>query len=234
MQNLWKLLDLKEHEYSAHETEEEINHIIEYKIRNMEDDRVIRRIDIKTPFPNYNFQYVIAFDSENVYYFLYFFDSIEEQCDCFEEELYEREELISDMCEHVTHIKVHHDVDIDEIMSEHENAFEAMESFYKEALKSKEQRIVILEAGLEECEKSCEFYKKEIRKLENEKNRLANIINKTEASGVQPTVLPTDNQYIKNLEHLLDEVRVENAELEKALAQRDKMLEQIRDAIYPF
>lgn len=91
MEKYWKLLDLKEHEYSTHETEEEINHIIEFKTRNMEDDRVIRRIDIKTQFPNYNFQYVVAFDSENIYYFLYFFDSIEEQCDCFEEELYEKD-----------------------------------------------------------------------------------------------------------------------------------------------
>ena len=134
MEKYWKLLDLKEHEYSAHETEEEINHIIEFKTHNMEDDRVIRRIDIKTQFPNYNFQYVIAFDSENIFYFLYFFDSIEEQCDCFEEELHEREQLISDMCEHVTHIKVHRDVDIDEKQRKFEDAFEAMESTLKDEI----------------------------------------------------------------------------------------------------
>ena len=144
MEKYWKLLDLKEHEYSVHETEEEINHIIEFKTRNMEDDRVIRRIDIKTPFPNYNFQYVVAFDSENIYYFLYFFDSIEEQCDCFEEELHEREQLISDMCEHVTHVKVHRDVDIDEKQRKFEYAFEAMESCLKDEIVDLSNQLDIL------------------------------------------------------------------------------------------
>lgn len=95
-----------------------------------------------------------------------------------------------------------------------------------------DKRIEILEAGLDGCEQENEMLKKEIRKLKNERNRLKNIIDKTRASGVM--VLPTDKQYIRNLEHLLKESNCENEELEKALVQRDHMLDQIRDIIYPF
>ena len=126
----------------------------------------------------------------------------------------------------------------------------------------KDKRIAILENGIKEHKSTIEFLKKEIRKLENDRNRLNNIINKTFGSGAtiyshylclnakdgeftdcilipereykQLKTLPTDKQYIKNLEHLLEESNRENDELGNALTQRDIMLEKIRDIVYPF
>lgn len=210
MQKLWKLLNLYKFEYTTHETLEEVHHYIKKCVGDMQYDYRYTDRTISTEYPNYEFHYVIVIDDHEFRGFLYFFDSIEEQCDCFEEELHEREQLISDMCEHVTHIKVHRDVDIDEITRKYEDAYEAMESVFKD----------------------------EIRKLENERNRLNNIINKSQQSSIYGmTANEVETYYkemIKSKENRIDELMRENKKLEKALAQRDRMLEQIRDAVYPF
>lgn len=109
MEKYWKLLDIEDGEYSIHETEEEVNHIIDYKTRDYSDDKVTKRINIETPFSNYDFQFVYVFDEHHIHQFLYFYDTIEEERDDFEER--------------VMILQTHRDVDIDEKQREFEDAF---------------------------------------------------------------------------------------------------------------
>lgn len=118
MEKYWKLLNIEDGKYSIHETEEEVNHIIDYKTRDYSDDKVIKRINIETPFINYDFQFVYVFDDHHIHHFLYFYDTIEEERDDFEER--------------IMLLQTHHDVDIDEKQRKFEDAFEAMESCLKD------------------------------------------------------------------------------------------------------
>lgn len=204
----WKLLDLLTHEYTTHETEEEVNHMIEHLTRDMDGDKIIRRVNIKTPFANYDFQHIIVYNPQIVRHFIYFFDSIEEQCDTFEEELHEKEETICEQQERLSKTMLN--------------------NFYGVT------REDILEAGLDECEKTNEFLRKEIRRLENEVGRLRNIVNNSAKSEYWKEVLKSKEHRIDVLEEEKQKLVRECTEIEKALAQRDKMLEQIRDIIYPF
>ena len=184
MEKYWKLLDLKEHEYSVHETEEEINHIIEFKTRNMEDDRVIRRIDIKTPFSNYNFQYVVAFDSENIFYFLYFFDSIEEELDSRDDDRDEikeqRDRAIKLLNEKTTALfNANRTIEflrkrISELETDDSERSEI--AYLKERILSKEKRIDVLEAGLKESERNTEYWKSRCRELEEMLEKIRNVV----------------------------------------------------------
>lgn len=85
MEKYWKLLDIENGTYTTHETEEEVNHIIDYVTRHLSDDKVTKRINIENPFSNYDFQFVHVFDEHHVHQFLYFYDTIEEERDDFEE-----------------------------------------------------------------------------------------------------------------------------------------------------
>ena len=120
MEKYWKLLNIEDGEYSIHETEEEVNHIIEYRTRDFSDDKVTKRINIETPFSNYDFQFVCVFDEHHIHQFLYFFDTIEEERDDFEER--------------IMTLQTHRDVDIDEKQRKFEDAFEAMESCLKDEI----------------------------------------------------------------------------------------------------
>ena len=234
MNKYWKLIDLLTHEYTTHETEEEVNHMIEHLTRDMDDDKIIRRVDIKTPFANYDFQHIIVYNPQIVRHFIYFFDSIEEQCDAFEEELHEKESTI---CEQQKRL----------------SKFNAQWFF------NGVTRAEILEAGLDESEKTNEFLRKEIRRLENEVGRLKNIIRKSDEKDMS---LPTTNQTINVIDHinkeLCDEVEYlketvkskehridvleaekkilvqENKELQEVVNWRTKLLDQIRNMVHPF
>ena len=120
MEKYWKLLNIEDGEYSVHETEEEVNHIIEYKTRDFSDDKVTKRINIETPFSDYDFQFVYVFDEHHIHQFLYFYDTIEEERDDFEERI-----MI---------LQTHRDEDIDEKQRKFEDAFEAMESCLKDEI----------------------------------------------------------------------------------------------------
>lgn len=89
MEKYWKLLILSVNQYIECETEEEVNHLIDCFCKDMEQERTYKRHTIETQYPNYNFEHVTVFDSSNVRQFIYFFDTIEEQCDAFEEEIIE-------------------------------------------------------------------------------------------------------------------------------------------------
>lgn len=81
MEKYWKLLNLHTNEYTTHETEEEVNHIIDFICKDMQESRKIIRQKIKTTFPNYGFNHVIVYDDTAIRHFVYFFDTIEEELD---------------------------------------------------------------------------------------------------------------------------------------------------------
>lgn len=85
MEKYWKLLNLYTNEYTTHETEEEVNHIINFICKDMQESRETIRQEIKTPFPNYDFNHVVVYDDTAIRHFIYFFDTVEEQCDDYEE-----------------------------------------------------------------------------------------------------------------------------------------------------
>lgn len=82
----WKLLNLYTNEYTTHESEEEVNHIIDFFCRDMQESRKTIRQSIKTPFSNYDFNHVLIYDDFTIRHFVYFFDTIEEELDSREDD----------------------------------------------------------------------------------------------------------------------------------------------------
>lgn len=83
----WKLICLYSGDYSEHETEEEVLSIINFMSRKITQDRgEWYQQTIKTQYNNYDFNRVLVFNSDNRAEFLYFFDTIEEELDCRDEE----------------------------------------------------------------------------------------------------------------------------------------------------
>lgn len=130
MEKYWKLLDIDNGTYTTHETEEEVNHIIDYVTRHLSDDKVTKRINIETPFSNYDFQFVHVFDEHHVHQFLYFFDTIEEERDDFEERI-----MI---------LQTHRDVDIDEKQREFEDEIKDLSNQLDEITKQRDNAINLL------------------------------------------------------------------------------------------
>lgn len=81
MEFYYKLLDLTEGKYTTHETVEEVRHYITHRVSDMQHDYKITDKLIRTPFPNYDFHYVIVEDDNEFSEFVYFFDTIEEELD---------------------------------------------------------------------------------------------------------------------------------------------------------
>lgn len=170
MERYWKLLDIENGEYSIHETEEEVNHIIEYKTRNFSDDKVTKRINIETPFSNYDFQFVCVFDEHHIHQFLYFYDTIEEEHDDFEERIMilqtQRDNAINLLNKKTTDLfNANRTIDfLRKRISESDDSERSEIEYLKEAIKSKESRIDVLEAGVKESERNEEFWKSQYNK----------------------------------------------------------------------
>lgn len=81
MELYYKLLDLIEGKYTTHETLEEVHHYITHRVSDMQYNYKVTDKLIRTPFPNYNFHYVIVEDDNEFREFVYFYDSIEEELD---------------------------------------------------------------------------------------------------------------------------------------------------------
>lgn len=86
MELYYKLLDLIEGKYTTHETIEEVNHYITHRVSDMQYDYKVTDKLIRTPFPNYEFHYVIVEDDNEFREFVYFFDTIEEELDSREDD----------------------------------------------------------------------------------------------------------------------------------------------------
>ena len=136
MERYWKVLDLDNGEYSTHETEEEVNHIIDYLTKDMDDDKCIRQSDIETSYSNYDFQYILVIDSHKVRRFLYFFDSIEEECDSLEER-------------------------IEEMQARHDMKCDKMKRKLEHTINEQASLILILRTKLHESEESNQLNRKE-------------------------------------------------------------------------
>lgn len=86
MELYYKLLDLIEGKYTTHETVEEVRHYITHRVSDMQYDYKVTDKLIRTPFPNYDFHYVIVEDDNEFREFVYFFDTIEEELDSREDD----------------------------------------------------------------------------------------------------------------------------------------------------
>lgn len=97
MELYYKLLDLIEGKYTTHETVEEVRHYITHRVSDMQYDYKVTDKLIRTPFPNYDFHYVIVEDDNEFREFVYFFDTIEEELDSERSEIaYLKEKILSE------------------------------------------------------------------------------------------------------------------------------------------
>ena len=172
MELYYKLLDLIEGKYTTHETVEEVRHYITHRVSDMQYDYKVTDKLIRTPFPNYDFHYVIVEDDNEFREFVYFFDTIEEELDSREDDkdkfmkqhadlirlLNKRTKELFNANRTIEFLRKH----ISELESDDSERSEI--EYLKEVIKSKENRIDILEAGIKESERNEEFWKSQYNK----------------------------------------------------------------------
>lgn len=167
MELYYKLLDLIEGKYTTHETVEEVRHYITHRVSDMQYDYKVTDKLIRTPFPNYDFHYVIVEDDNEFREFVYFFDTIEEELDSLDDDRDEikeqRDNAIRLLNEKTTALfNANRTI---EFLRKRIYELETSDSerseieYLKEVIKSKESRIDVLEAGIKESERNEEFWK---------------------------------------------------------------------------
>ena len=177
MELYYKLLDLIEGKYTTHETVEEVRHYITHRVSDMQYDYKITDKLIRTPFPNYDFHYVIVEDDNEFREFVYFFDTIEEELDSRDDDRDEikeqRDNAIRLLNEKTTALfNANRTIDflrkkIFDLTGIKFPSYDSERSeieHLKEVIKSKESRIDILEAGIKESERNEEFWKSQYNK----------------------------------------------------------------------
>ncbi len=185
MELYYKLLDLIEGKYTTHETVEEVRHYITHRVSDMQYDYKVTDKLIRTPFPNYDFHYVIVEDDNEFREFVYFFDTIEEELDSREDDemheqrdraikllnekttaLFNANRTIDFLRKQINDLKVELKSSLGSIygMTETDDSERSEIEYLKEVIKSKESRIDILEAGVKESERNEEFWKSQYNK----------------------------------------------------------------------
>lgn len=212
MEKYWKLLDIEDGEYSVHETEEEVNHIIDYKTRNYSDDKVTKRIDIETPFSNYDFQFVYVFDEHHVHQFLYFYDTIEEERDDFEER--------------VMILQTHRDTDADVTRRAYEDAYEAMESCLKDEIAKLSNQ---LDEITKQRDNAINILNKKTTNLFNANRIIDNL--RHQLSECE-SALEHAECFMTGHKDEAESLKEENERLESKLSKANRMIDTQRERIY--
>ena len=200
MELYYKLLDLIEGKYTTHETLEEVRHYITHRVSDMQYDYKVTDKLIRTPFPNYDFHYVIVEDDNEFREFVYFFDTIEEELDSREDDEMreQRDRAIKLLNEKTTALfnanrtidflrKQIHDLNTklksslgstygmtatdDSERSECDSLREVIYDRNK-IIENLRNRVLILEAGVKESEGNAEFWKSQFNKYKDFVDRM--------------------------------------------------------------
>lgn len=172
MELYYKLLDLIEGKYTTHETVEEVRHYITHRVSDMQYDYKVTDKLIRTPFPNYDFHYVIVEDDNEFREFVYFYDTIEEELDSREDdEMREQRDRAINLLNEKTTVLFNANRTIDFLRKrifelETDDSERSEIEYLKEVIMSKESRIDVLEAGIKESERNEEYWKSRCKNLE--------------------------------------------------------------------
>lgn len=167
MELYYKLLDLIERKYTTHETLEEVHHYITHRVSDMQYDYKVTDKLIHTPFPNYDFHYVIVEDDNEFREFVYFFDTIEEELDSREDdEIREQRDHAIELLNQKT-TALFNANRIIESLKKQIHDFEIDDSERSEIIESLRNRVLVLEAGIKESERNEEFWKSQYNKYKD-------------------------------------------------------------------
>lgn len=189
MELYYKLLDLIEGKYTTHETVEEVRHYITHRVSDMQYDYKVTDKLIRTPFPNYDFHYVIVEDDNEFREFVYFYDTIEEELDSREDDEMreQRDRAIKLLNEKTTALfNANRTIDflrkrISELEtddSERSECDSLREVIYdrNKIIESLRNRVLVLEAGIKESERNEEFWKSRCRNLEEMLEKIRDVV----------------------------------------------------------
>lgn len=172
MELYYKLLDLIEGKYTTHETVEEVRHYITHRVSDMQYDYKVTDKLIRTPFPSYDFHYVIVEDDNEFREFVYFYDTIEEELDSREDdEMREQRDRAIKLLNEKTTALFNANRTIEFLRKriyelETDDSERSEIQYLKEKILSKENRIDVLEAGLKESDSNTEYWKSRCMKAE--------------------------------------------------------------------